>query len=530
MTKGPLEQNSSVMRPIKLIWQLKLTLLLEIFALIGSLSIAQSTSANELGIATRKTQELHGSSVNKVAVGKQEFQDNGELTHELRPRQLQLTVGKSAVIDLASSGDLQVSRRGIIDALFLKDHQWQFTGLRSGLVVVRVEESGKTIEHLTIEVTKAIKDSAKTSRNWPAWICTAEGVVCHEDSRTIGGLLDDIEVFKKATEVCRRSLCLLKVALTKRAGLKYMAELQPYVGMGDQLRLNPRNIPIVTRVCRGSTPLPRLALALRKLTVICAEDSRAEDSLAKYGHAAFSFAAGRSSSGQLVSELSDSTSNRRQYVLEVFTRFKEDSNGVRTGFGEELFRNRTQINGFVQTSANLPVLKPTTNHQESFTARPWVLTREHEWTTLKKGGEVSYQTDLSSTGHYGRTVWREFGFQLRVKIDGHNSDRSDPSKNLEKTPSLTVTYEFELSLPKNGSRSSLSRDQIIGSATLVAGQISPVGRIEMQRLGLRSSFGALLSQLPIVGPLLGKRHQDTSHGHLELAFKVTEHHPGSPTP
>jgi hypothetical protein len=149
-------------------------------------------------------------SVTPICVAHEEVHTNGIET-------LQLEVGQTLVRHFSGAKTLQISRKGLLDLVFLEEQKWQITALKPGFLILTVLQAHETVSaRLHIEILTKPKVKTETQTQWFS-LCERAQLHCEAQTGVISGSTDSFLHHWNLQAICREEkICLYGGHLSKK--------------------------------------------------------------------------------------------------------------------------------------------------------------------------------------------------------------------------------------------------------------------------------------------------------------------------
>ena len=150
-------------------------------------------------------------------------------SYAAEPKKISLQVGEYQEIKSIEGLDFKVSRRGLVQLVFLAPGKWRIIALKAGFVVLNQEDylSHETLQYFVTVHKEKIEDRKDILGNF----CSKYQTLCSRDHRVLIGELDDFSIFKKIKSFCvnKRNKCRAYLTLSKNAIESYEKLLHDYL-------------------------------------------------------------------------------------------------------------------------------------------------------------------------------------------------------------------------------------------------------------------------------------------------------------
>jgi len=117
---------------------------------------------------------------------------------------IQMTVGETLERRFAEAKTLQLSRKGLLELVFMEGHRWQLTALKPGFVVLSALKEGEvSLSRLHVEIHAKGKLDSEASPRW-LQTCEAGGFHCAKETGLITGETHSFFHHWQLQKICHR--------------------------------------------------------------------------------------------------------------------------------------------------------------------------------------------------------------------------------------------------------------------------------------------------------------------------------------
>lgn len=393
-----------------------------------------------------------------------------------------MTAGESRLLEIPeSTGDIWVSRKGILDLSNAGERRWQVTALRAGVVLIKTQ-TGHTQEHRLLVRVQAQPNGS--GRHWPEWLgrlCRGDKVRCSADPCIIGGEVADPRTFRRIfDEIHSRHDCRFEVGLHQDSRDAWASQLTRQI-----------DDPTV-RVLFTSTGRPTLE-------VLCDDRGR------------------KNAQEDWIDAVTDG-------LLETgfaVTRCRQDIEtwSLSTQF-VALERDQGDQHGLkVTVPGPVDIASPTTSlaspkgelmlehhgRRGKIVAEPVLSLTSHTPAHVVAGRQ--YRDRYLGSGKDGdRESWRQTGIDLTVQVLGRSAE------------SVLLDYSVNVS---GRIHDGVHQTQTLQARSVLhPGRLTLVGTIDLLGSGLETRGLGWLSRIPIAGPLLTMQDSHETFTKLLVWFRI----------
>lgn len=372
--------------------------------------------------------------------------------------------GSTKAVRFPVDADLQVSRKGIIDLIWLSDNQWQITALRRGTVMIRgVDGNRQPVATTVVNVTSQAQQ--RNDRfNYLADICRLPGLKCENQTRRLTGHIASWSDYLYAFSRCHNlKTCLFAVSLDPQGLSQLKQDWQQTLG-----------IEITVKQLLGGQILVQLPCEFYEKQII-------KTQLKTLGGQALTH-------GKLFLSCTP-PSHSLKLAAKVFFLNQGDAEQLGVTWSNFKSLDDAHLKAFLSK-----------NHSRIM-SDPVITVAPHLPFDIHAGGEIKVISQSDKPEEH----WRSTGVSLSGKIMPLAADE------------YVLDFNLKISSPQeDGNR--LISSHVNSQAKLKIGQSAVVGEINTQFSVEGSGNVPILSDIPLIWPLFSFNHQ--SHGQVKVILWV----------
>ena len=133
----------------------------------------------------------------------------GEVVMSNGIESLQVEVGQTQLRHFPGAKTIQLSRKGLLDLVFLGEQRWQFTALKPGFLILTVLQEQELVSiRLHIEIVQKPKSKGEVQSQWLS-LCEGAHLQCEAKTGIVGGNTDSFLHHWNLQSLCREEkVCL----------------------------------------------------------------------------------------------------------------------------------------------------------------------------------------------------------------------------------------------------------------------------------------------------------------------------------
>lgn len=396
---------------------------------------------------------------------------------------LQLEVGQTLSRHFTGAKTLQLSRKGLLDLVFLGEQKWQLTALKPGFVILTVLQSQETVgARLHIEIVPKPKSKTETQTQWLS-LCEGARLTCGGETGVISGSTDSFLHHWNLQAICREEKTCLYGGHLSEKGLQGW---KTYVAQELQAPFSYEISP------SGSL----------QFTFDCLSQQEWQQKKSMVQHLLeqqFPFLP-----PPLV--LCRSWDSHLYYRLTFKALLMEKATAKELGFENKIKARvfpltatyETRFHDFIHDRKVQVLAEPMIRLNAGITAR------------AQSGGEfpILVRKTQSEGQDIVEPTWKEHGIKLEVTALPFSQNRA------------ILRYDFSLKNPTSEGANHMQTQRLTSELDVKIGVPFIAGQIDFASDGTRNQSVSLLRSIPIIGPFFKMDFFDKAQTHLYLWLRL----------
>ena len=385
-----------------------------------------------------------------------------------RFREIYLEAAYAKEVSLPENGKMHLSRKGIIDMLWMSPGKWRVTGLKKGYVLLRVLdpnglETHRVMIHVRAKEKKKLPSSSQLEKAF-AYSCKEPGILCRRKEGLMEGNTSSILFYLRSYELCHKApQCRFKVRLDDNGKRAFTSDLKRFVHKDSVLNISLSHKLIIEAPCKDGKKEPIKKAVLELLTH--------KSTLSLLGF--------RCQKKEILKTVTLKT--------KIFYLKEEDI--------KQLGINTKAL--LSQKSLQESILAFLTDNKERILSSPTIHLEVGTPFTLEVGGEAHYPARHSE----GADQWKPYGIHFSGVTTSNDKE------------SLFLTYQLKLSIPHRAS--GFQGGKMSGKSRLKLAKPQILGEFEADFL-FEENEATIAKALPIIGPFFSHEKVVKSRSRMYL--------------